>query len=95
MLGCGHLRRRVQRGGRARSSPTASEVWADAEIVVKVKEPIEPEYGRMREGQIFFTYLHLAPLPELTRALLERKVTGIAYETIEREPTARCRCSRR
>ena len=55
---------------------------AGAEILVKVKEPIEPEYERLREGQILFTYLHLAPLPELTRVLLERKVTGVAYETI-------------
>jgi alanine dehydrogenase len=63
----------------------ADEVWAGADVVVKVKEPVAPEYGRMRAGQILFTYLHLAPLPELTRTLLERKVTGIAYETIERE----------
>jgi alanine dehydrogenase len=61
---------------------TAAEVWRQAEILVKVKEPIEPEYGLMREGQVLFTYLHLAPLPKLTRALLERKVTGVAYETI-------------
>ena len=63
----------------------AAEVWKRAEIVVKVKEPIEPEYGRMREGQVLFTYLHLAPLPGLTRVLLDRKVTGVAYETITRE----------
>jgi alanine dehydrogenase len=49
---------------------------------VKVKEPIAPEYGRMREEQILFTYLHLAPAPELTAAMLERGVTGVAYETI-------------
>jgi alanine dehydrogenase len=61
---------------------SAAEVWKQAEILIKVKEPIEPEYGLMREGQILFTYLHLAPLPKLTRALLERKVTGVAYETI-------------
>jgi alanine dehydrogenase len=61
---------------------SAAEVWKQAEILVKVKEPIEPEYNLMREGQILFTYLHLAPLPKLTRALLERKVTGVAYETI-------------
>src|SRR5688572_31312054 len=51
-------------------------------MIVKVKEPIAPEYPRMREGQLLFTYLHLAPDHELTRQLLERKVTGIAYETI-------------
>ena len=61
---------------------TADEVWAQADMIVKVKEPIAPEYPRMREGQLLFTYLHLAPDLELTRQLLERKVTGVAYETI-------------
>jgi alanine dehydrogenase len=61
---------------------TAAEVWKRSEILIKVKEPIEPEYGHLREGQILFTYLHLAPLPALTKLLLERKVTGVAYETI-------------
>jgi alanine dehydrogenase len=61
---------------------SADEVWQQAEMVVKVKEPIKPEYARMREGQTLFTYLHLAPDKELTQQLLERKVTGIAYETI-------------
>ena len=51
-------------------------------MIVKVKEPIAPEYPRMREGQLLFTYLHLAPDQELTDQLLKRKVTGIAYETI-------------
>lgn len=58
------------------------EVWARADLIIKVKEPIPVEYARLREGQILFTYLHLAPAPELTRELLARKVTGIAYETI-------------
>jgi alanine dehydrogenase len=61
---------------------SADDVWAHAEMIVKVKEPIKPEYPRMREGQLLFTYLHLAPDRELTKQLLERKVTGIAYETI-------------
>src|ERR687894_2307285 len=61
---------------------TADEVWAQGEMIVKVKEPIAPEYPRMREGQVLFTYLHLAPDNELTKQLLERKVTGVAYETI-------------
>jgi alanine dehydrogenase len=61
---------------------SADEVWAQGEMIVKVKEPVEPEYPRMREGQLLFTYLHLAPDHELTRQLLERKVTGVAYETI-------------
>jgi alanine dehydrogenase len=61
---------------------SADEVWAQGEMIVKVKEPVAPEYPRMREGQLLFTYLHLAPDNELTKQLLERKVTGVAYETI-------------
>jgi alanine dehydrogenase len=61
---------------------TADEVWQRAEMVVKVKEPVGPEYKRMREGQILFTYLHLAPDQKLTQAMLESKITGVAYETI-------------
>ena len=61
---------------------TADDVWAEGDMIVKVKEPVAPEYGRMRENQLLFTYLHLAPEPELTKQLLERKVTGVAYETI-------------
>jgi alanine dehydrogenase len=61
---------------------SADAVWDRADMIVKVKEPIAPEYSRMREGQLLFTYLHLAPDKELTRQLLERKITGIAYETI-------------
>lgn len=66
----------------ARMLGSADDVWAEAEMIVKVKEPIEPEYPRMREGQLLFTYLHLAPDKKLTAELLKRKVTGIAYETI-------------
>lgn len=62
---------------------TADDLWARAEMIVKVKEPLEPEFARMREGQLLFTYLHLAAEPALTQALLDRKVTGVAYETIE------------
>jgi alanine dehydrogenase len=58
------------------------DVWAGAEMIVKVKEPIAPEYPRMKEGLLLFTYLHLAPDPKQTAALLEHKVTGVAYETI-------------
>jgi alanine dehydrogenase len=61
---------------------TAADVWGGADMVVKVKEPVGPEYGMLREGQILFTYLHLAPAPQLTRVLLERGTTGVAYETI-------------
>jgi alanine dehydrogenase len=61
---------------------TAAEVWKRADLVVKVKEPQPSEYGHFRPGLILFTYLHLAPLPELTAKLLESKVSGVAYETI-------------
>ena len=60
----------------------AAEVWSKAETVVKVKEPVEAEYGYFREGLVLFTYLHLAPVPSLTAKLLESKVIGIAYETV-------------
>ena len=60
----------------------AGHVWANAETIVKVKEPIEKEYVFFREGLVLFTYLHLAPLPGLTDALLKSKVIGIAYETV-------------
>jgi alanine dehydrogenase len=61
---------------------SAYDVWRLADMVVKVKEPVEKEYRHFREGLVLFTYLHLAPLKELTDALLEKKVTGIAYETV-------------
>ncbi|PSL23444.1 L-alanine dehydrogenase [Planomicrobium soli] len=61
---------------------SAQEAWAQ-EMVMKVKEPISSEYGYFREGLILFTYLHLAPEPELTKALLDSKVIGIAYETVQ------------
>lgn len=70
-------------GAGAELVDTADEVWARADMVVKVKEPIEPEYTRMREGQILYTYLHLAAEETLTRVLVERGVTGVAYETVE------------
>ena len=63
---------------------SADEVWKRAEMVVKVKEPIAPEYARMQEGQIVYTYFHLAGVdPELTRVLLKKKVSAVAYETIQ------------
>ena len=63
----------------------ASEQAWDADMVLKVKEPVASEFGLMREGQILFTYLHLAASRELTEAMLERKVTGVAYETVQLE----------
>lgn len=60
----------------------AHDVWNNAEMIVKVKEPVAEEYGFFREGLVLFTYLHLAPVPELTGKLLAKKVIGIAYETV-------------
>jgi alanine dehydrogenase len=70
----------VKAGGRLLD--TADDVWKTGDMIVKVKEPISPEYPRMRENQLLFTYLHLAPEFELTKQMMERKVTGVAYETI-------------
>jgi alanine dehydrogenase len=61
----------------------AEDVWAGAELVLKVKEPVPAEYPLLREGLVLFTYLHLAADRPLTDALLERRVTGIAYETVQ------------
>lgn len=70
---------------KAGASLVAAEgIWAEADLILKVKEPLAPEYGRLRAGQTLFTYLHLAPAPELTQALLKRRVIGIAYETVQR-----------
>jgi alanine dehydrogenase len=60
------------------------DVWRGAELILKVKEPIAPEYTRLRGGQVLFTYLHLAPAPELTKALRESGAVAIAYETVQR-----------
>ena len=65
---------------------TADEVWKRSEMIVKVKEPIAPEYARMQEGQIVYTYFHLAGVdPELTRTLVKKKVSAVAYETLQLE----------
>jgi alanine dehydrogenase len=61
----------------------AADAWAIGDLILKVKEPIASEYDKMREGQVLFTYLHLAADRALTEELLKRKVTGIAYETVE------------
>ena len=66
----------------ARIAADAEAVFADAELIVKVKEPLPIERARLRRGQILFTYLHLAPDPEQTRTLLASGVTAIAYETV-------------
>ncbi len=63
--------------------PTADEVWAASELVLKVKEPVAEEYHRMRKGQVLFTYLHLAASRAATDALLGSGITSIAYETVQ------------
>ncbi len=67
----------------ARILTDADDVWATGDLILKVKEPVEPEYHRMRSGQTVFTYLHLAADRPLTEELTKREVTGIAYETVE------------
>jgi alanine dehydrogenase len=61
----------------------APRIFVESDLILKVKEPLECEYDLLKEGQILFTYLHLAPNPCLTRMLLQKKITGIAYETIQ------------
>jgi alanine dehydrogenase len=62
---------------------SAAEVWSRAEMILKVKEPIAPEYPLMREGQVLFTYLHLAASKDCTDALMKSGITAIAYETVD------------
>jgi alanine dehydrogenase len=73
---------RYKRAG-AQFVSSADDVWREADLVLKVKEPLPQEYERMREGQILFTYLHLAAGKELTEELLRRKVAAVAYETVQ------------
>jgi alanine dehydrogenase len=67
----------------AKIEPDVEALWGRAEMIMKVKEPIEPEYKRMRPGQVLFTYFHFAADETLTRKTLERKVVAIAYETVQ------------
>jgi alanine dehydrogenase len=67
----------------ARIVPTANDVWGEAELLLKVKEPQAPEVELLRPGVVLFTYLHLAPSPDLTRGLCESGATCVAYETVE------------
>jgi len=64
---------------------TAEEVFKKAEMIIKVKEPLSPEYNLLRPGQILYTYLHFASSLELTKAMMDRKIIGIAYETVQTE----------
>lgn len=63
--------------------PAAAQIWSEAEMVLKVKEPLPEEYSYFRKGLILFTYLHLAPEAELTKALVDSGVTAVGYETIQ------------
>ena len=80
-LGSGFTDEQYEAAG-AKILSTAKQVWDKAEMIVKVKEPLEPEYELMKKNQILFTYLHLAADKEQTDALLEKKVKGVAYETL-------------
>ena len=62
---------------------SVDDVWSEAELLLKVKEPIAPEYERLREGLVLFTYLHIAADEPLTRALADSGITAVAYETVE------------
>lgn len=73
------------RAAGAELAPDAGRVWATADLVLKVKEPLPEEYAHFRPGLVLFTFLHLAAAPDLTRALVARGVTGIGYETVERD----------
>jgi len=59
------------------------EVWKSAEMIVKVKEPLEQEYDRIQDGQVIYTYFHLAAVPELAKVLVKKRVAAVAYETIQ------------
>jgi alanine dehydrogenase len=67
---------------------SVEDVWADSELLLKVKEPIASEYARLREGPVLFTYLHIAADEPLTRALLDSGITAVAYETVETDNRA-------
>ncbi len=75
-------RARYERAG-AKFVERADEVWNESDLILKVKEPVPDEFDRMRGGQILFTYLHLAASRELTEELLRRKVSAVAYETVQ------------
>src|SRR5918996_1974275 len=67
----------------ARIVPSAEQVWSEAEMIMKVKEPIASEWPRMRAGQLIFTYFHFAASRELTDAVIESGAVAIAYETVQ------------
>ena len=73
---------RYKRAG-AQFLSSAEDIWRDADMILKVKEPMPSEFALMREGQILFTYLHLAANRELTQQLIDRRVHAVAYETVQ------------
>ncbi|HET6335387.1 MAG TPA: alanine dehydrogenase [Polyangiales bacterium] len=81
-LGAGFENAEYEAAG-AKLVADAAMVWASSDMIVKVKEPLPSEYDLMRPGQLLFTYLHLAAVPELALALMRQRVTAVAYETIE------------
>ncbi len=81
-LGSG-IRDEEYKGAGAEILPSANDIYGSADLIMKVKEPQPSEFPLLREGQILYTYLHLAVEPDVTKALLERKVKSVAYETIE------------
>jgi alanine dehydrogenase len=81
-IGSGISNEQYERAG-GKLLPTKKEVYAKADMIVKVKEPLPDEFDLLKENQILYTYLHLAAEPKLTRALCERKVKAVAYETIQ------------
>ena len=83
-IGSGISNEQYEKAG-AKILATKAEVYAKADMIVKVKEPLPDEFNLMKENQILYTYLHLAAEPQLTKVLCERKVKAIAYETIQKE----------
>src|SRR5437868_89533 len=81
-VGSGITNEQYEKAG-AKIIDTKKEVYAKADMIMKVKEPLPDEYELMREDQIIYTYLHLAAEPKLTKVLCERKVKSVAYETIQ------------
>ncbi|MFP7286598.1 alanine dehydrogenase [Shouchella clausii] len=81
-IGSGFTDEEYEKAG-ATIEENAKDVWAAADMIIKVKEPLSEEYRYFRKGLILFTYLHLAAEPELTKALVDSSVTAIAYETVE------------
>src|SRR5262245_18751150 len=73
---------RYERAG-AEIVPSAAEVWSSSDLVMKVKEPVASEFEHLREGQVLFTYLHLAASKELTQVLIDHKDSADAYETVQ------------